>query len=336
MNKIQTSAAVQSVASQVVRSDDAVLTTTLASAGVKYDFALFRMGAIKEIERIDLDAQRKNAGDIWTEKIVRDTRMALIACARDGYVPGQHCHLTYYGGQRPELKVTPNYRGVKELLGIKGVRIFPPQIVHGNDVFRIQREIREGRMVTDFRHEVDMFSDRGAAGGVYVAYEVDGRADVLVLDRTYLAKVQKFAVSRKSDAWSGPHVEEMWKKTAILRLPKHLQLGMPDPMDPGDPDNLDVEPVRMLGPGTGQGSGDATVAPPQIEAGTVTVDAPPPPPVTVDVQSQPQPQPARKRRPKAKAASASTPEPAPTPTPEPDPPAESDGNGNAAQDDLPF
>ncbi len=227
------SQSVKDLSKLVLNDKDTPLELSLQSSGASVDYILFKSGTLRELMRIERDAAKKNYKDIWTDSIVIQLREAVLKAARSGYVPGQHCHFVYYGGKNPDLKMLPRYEGTKEFLAVHGVNIFLPDIIRANDQFTMRKTVIEGKYFTHFEHHIDFKADRGAPIAAYLAFERNGMADVLVLDKAYLDAVERFGVSKGSDAWKGDFKEEMYKKTTIQRLPKHLQLEAPEDPEAG-------------------------------------------------------------------------------------------------------
>jgi len=227
---------VVTVAKAVVPERDDVVRQYLAASGATFDAEIFRIETIKALEML-LGDRGKLRKHHWNDMVKQDLRLAITRCAKDGLFPGEHVGISAVWSKalgRFEIKLFSQYPGALQILARAGVETRPPKIVYEGDLWEEGEGINaSGEPYSWFKHEpVRELDARGEPQRVYVTYRrksMDGtwKSDVLVLDRDYIENVRKQAISRGDNAWTGPFPLEMWKKTAIKRLPKHLQLKMP-------------------------------------------------------------------------------------------------------------
>ncbi len=157
---------------------------------------------------------------------------ALMTCSELGLEPGGergHLYLVPFWNKwinGYECQTIPGYRGLMHLArNTMDVSYFAAHVVHANDKFFVSYGIHE-----DLVHEPCMDDHPGVAlGGYAVAFLKSGERQFEVMTRSQVESIKSRTKSRdKKGSIVGPWVsdeEEMWRKTAIRRLCKYLELS---------------------------------------------------------------------------------------------------------------
>lgn len=158
---------------------------------------------------------------------------ALTTCAELGLEPGPvlgHMYLVPYWKSKIskyELQPIPGYRGLMTLARRSiNVRSFSAHVIRANDRFQVSYGIHE-----ELIHEPSLEPHAGVPMGAYaVAFPGDdGRPQFEVMTRGQIEEVMGRSKSRDQQGrLVGPWVtdtDEMWRKTAVRRLCKYLEMS---------------------------------------------------------------------------------------------------------------
>ena len=174
------------------------------------------------------DALRDKSGTLSKTSV----RKVLIEAASWGFIPGRHCNFMAFAtkkGKGPiDLRCSLGYKGVIELVNAAdGCAMWPPEIVHEADVFKLTNRLGEQGQVTDLRHEKNV-RKKSPALGFYVSWRNGDIAGVEWRDMDYINAVKKFAEGSGGYAWKGAFWYEMARKTVVLRAAKYFPIGLPE------------------------------------------------------------------------------------------------------------
>lgn len=157
---------------------------------------------------------------------------AFLTCSELGLEPGGirgYMYLVPFWNSRIkgyECQTIPGYRGLMHLArNSMEVSYFAAHVVHANDKFKAVYGLHE-----DLIHEPCMDDNPGMAVGVYaVAHMKSGEKQFEVMTRSQVEAIRSRSKSRdKNGGITGPWVtdtDEMWRKTAIRRLMKYVELS---------------------------------------------------------------------------------------------------------------
>ena len=157
---------------------------------------------------------------------------ALMTCSELGLEPGDirgHVYLIPFWNSRAgryECQVVPGYRGLMSLARRSmAVKSFSAHVIHANDQFQVSYGLDENLI-----HEPCLNEHPGVAVGAYaVAHLADGSKVFEVMTRSEIEEIAGRSRSKDQQGrLTGPWVtdtEEMWRKTAVRRLCKYLELS---------------------------------------------------------------------------------------------------------------
>ncbi len=163
---------------------------------------------------------------------VESILQAFLTCAELGLEPGGirgYMYLIPFWNSKNkgyECQAIPGYRGLMHLArNSMDVSYFAAHVVHANDKFRVVYGLHE-----DLIHEPCMDDNPGVAMGVYaVAFLKSGERQFEVMTRSQVEAIKSRTKSRdKNGNIVGPWItdeEEMWRKTAIRRIVKYMELS---------------------------------------------------------------------------------------------------------------
>lgn len=163
---------------------------------------------------------------------VESILQSFMTCAELGLEPGGvrgYMYLVpYWNGKLRcyECQCIPGYRGLMHLAkNCADVSFFSARVVHAADKFRVNYGTTE-----DLLHEPCLDDNRGPAVCVYaVAHLRTGEKQFEVLTRSQVEAIKSRSRSRdKNGNLVGPWITdeaEMWRKTAIRRLMKYMELS---------------------------------------------------------------------------------------------------------------
>lgn len=177
---------------------------------------------------------------------------AFMTCSELGLEPGGirgYMYLIPFWNNRNkgyECQTIPGYRGLMQLARNSGeLSHISAHVVHANDKFKVVYGLHE-----DLVHEPCIDENPGVPMGVYaVAHMKSGEHQFEVMTKAEVEGIRDRSKSRdKSGNVVGPWVTdtlEMWRKTAIRRLAKYLELS--EQMERAlDLDDAQYERVRGL------------------------------------------------------------------------------------------
>lgn len=261
----------------------------------------------------ELNGNWFNADQLHAAK--ESVEQAMLTAAAFGLIPGVHCHFVPYGGKEPKVQMLPNYKGVIHRANTSArLKMHAPVAVFKGDKFMApSRRVENGKYSVSFFHEPTFQTEELIA--TYVAYEMDGSADVSWCPASYINRVRDDILSRneakakrsgrtyyrEQEPWV-KHYVEMAKKTAVHHCAKYLA------WDDGFDAEVNLGEAAAHEIGGPVDMGEAVVVE-QPSSKTKTPEV---------VEDAPKPKRVRKKA-KAKAESEDPPAPA---TPEPDESAE--------------
>lgn len=214
---------------------DESMQLALNGSGTGLAWELFRIGALRNKEKIEADLAKRKKSIAWTSAQITEFRSAMLEAAGHGYTPGKDAYIVPFWDQDLklyEMKLLHSYHGIIERLGSRGCTIHPPQLVHAGDTFQEKRElvVIDGKLVfaQTFLHEVNDHAKRGEPVGAYVVWEQDGVIEFEYKTAQYFAKVKEFAEKKKKGAWSGPFGTQKWRTQLVSNtVPKWARFGLP-------------------------------------------------------------------------------------------------------------
>ncbi|MCL4735359.1 MAG: recombinase RecT [Candidatus Omnitrophica bacterium] len=163
---------------------------------------------------------------------VESILQAFLTCAELGLEPGWirgHMYLIPFWNSKLrgyECQTIPGYRGLMRLArNSTDISYFTSRIVYAGDKFQVVYGLNEGLL-----HEPCLDDNRGPAMCVYaVAHWRSGERQFEVLTRSQVESIKNRSRSRdKSGNIVGPWLtdeDEMWRKTAVRRLVKYMELS---------------------------------------------------------------------------------------------------------------
>lgn len=136
----------------------------------------------------------------------------------------KECYLVPYGNQ---LNYQTDYRGAKKLAkkySIRPIKDIYAKLVHEGDVF--EEKIVNGEQTFDFKPMP--FNDGKIIGAFAVCLYVDGGMQYDTMSLADLENTRKSSNASNSPAWKN-FTGEMYKKTVLHRLCKHIELDFENP-----------------------------------------------------------------------------------------------------------
>lgn len=136
----------------------------------------------------------------------------------------KECYLVPYGNQ---LNYQTDYRGAKKLAkkySIRPIKDIYAKLVHEGDVF--EEKIVNGEQTFDFKPVP--FNDGKIIGAFAVCLYVDGGMQYDTMSLADLENTRKSSKASNSPAWKN-FTGEMYKKTVLHRLCKHIELDFENP-----------------------------------------------------------------------------------------------------------
>ena len=136
----------------------------------------------------------------------------------------KECYLVPYGNQ---LNYQTDYRGAKKLAkkySIRPIKDIYAKLVHEGDVF--EEKIVNGEQTFDFKPVP--FNDGKIIGAFAVCLYVDGGMQYDTMSLADLENTRKSSKASNSLAWKN-FTGEMYKKTVLHRLCKHIELDFENP-----------------------------------------------------------------------------------------------------------
>lgn len=136
----------------------------------------------------------------------------------------KECYLVPYGNQ---LNYQTDYRGAKKLAkkySIRAIKDIYAKLVHEGDVF--EEKIVNGEQTFDFKPVP--FNDGKIIGAFAVCLYVDGGMQYETMSLADLENTRKSSKASNSPAWKN-FTGEMYKKTVLHRLCKHIELDFENP-----------------------------------------------------------------------------------------------------------
>ena len=149
-----------------------------------------------------------------------------------GLVKGAFLNLDFYSNEAylvpygKKLQFMPSYRGCVKLLqkySIRPIKDIYAKVVRQGDEF--EEKIVDGQPTIDFKPLP--FNDGDIIGAFAVCQFQDGGMQYDVMSRKALDQTRSASRSKNSPAWK--FEEEMYKKTVIRRLAKHVQIDFDSP-----------------------------------------------------------------------------------------------------------
>lgn len=160
-----------------------------------------------------------------TPKVLECDRTSLYAAAmkaaQDGLLPdGRESALIPFGGQ---VKYIPMVAGILKKIRNSGeLSSITAEIVYEKDTFNYWLDSDGPHL----EHRPNLFSDRGAAIGVYgLAKTKDGGVYFEPMSEKEVMAVRNVSKSKIDSPWEGPFKLEMWRKSALKRLSKKLPMS---------------------------------------------------------------------------------------------------------------
>lgn len=136
----------------------------------------------------------------------------------------KECYLVPYGAQ---LNYQTDYRGAKKLAkkySIRPIKDIYAKLVHDGDVF--EEKIVNGEQTFDFKPVP--FNDGKIIGAFAVCLYTDGGMQYDTMSLADLENTRKSSKASNSPAWKN-FTGEMYKKTVLHRLCKHIELDFENP-----------------------------------------------------------------------------------------------------------
>lgn len=136
----------------------------------------------------------------------------------------KECYLVPYGGQ---LNYQTDYRGAKKLAkkySIRPIKDIYAKLVREGDVF--EEKILDGEQTFDFKPI--SFNDGKIVGAFAVCLYADGGMQYDTMSLADLENTRKSSKASNSPAWKN-FTGEMYKKTVLHRLCKHIELDFENP-----------------------------------------------------------------------------------------------------------
>lgn len=136
----------------------------------------------------------------------------------------KECYLIPYGNQ---LNYQTDYRGAKKLAkkySIRPIKDIYAKLVREGDVF--EEKIISGEQTFDFKPVA--FNDGKIIGAFAVCLYVDGGMQYDTMSLADLENTRKSSKASNSPAWKN-FTGEMYKKTVLRRLCKHIELDFENP-----------------------------------------------------------------------------------------------------------
>lgn len=194
------------------------LATTIQRMTPEFQKALAAHVPAEKFARVALTAINKNP------RLAECNRASLLAafmtCAQDSLLPdGREAAIVPF---KDSAQYLPMVAGILKKVRNSGeLKSITAQMIHRNDSFKYWID-GDGEHL---EHAPNMFSDRGAAVGVYaLAKTKDGGVYIEVMTMDDIEKVRQVSRAKDSGPWRD-WPEEMWKKTAIRRLSKRLPMS---------------------------------------------------------------------------------------------------------------
>ena len=136
----------------------------------------------------------------------------------------KECHLVPYGN---DLNYQTDYRGAKKLAkkySIRPIKDIYAKLVHEGDLF--EEKIIGGEQSFDFKPKP--FNDGKIIGAFAVVLYTDGGMAYDTMSLADLENTRKASKASNSPAWKN-FTGEMYKKTVLHRLCKHIELDFENP-----------------------------------------------------------------------------------------------------------
>lgn len=136
----------------------------------------------------------------------------------------KECYLVPYGEQ---LNYQTDYRGAKKLAkkySIRPIKDIYAKLVHDGDVF--EERIVAGEQTFDFKPKP--FNDGKIIGAFAVVLYEDGGMGYETMSLSDLENTRNQSKAKNSPAWKN-FTGEMYKKTVLHRLCKHIELDFENP-----------------------------------------------------------------------------------------------------------
>lgn len=149
-----------------------------------------------------------------------------------GLIKGAFLNLDFYSNEAylvpygKKLQFMPSYRGMVKLLqkySIRPIKDIYAKVVRKGDEF--YEKIVDGQQTIDFKPLP--FNDDDIVGAFAVCQFQDGGMQYDVMSRKALDQTRSASRSKNSPAWK--FEEEMYKKTVLRRLCKHIQIDFDSP-----------------------------------------------------------------------------------------------------------
>lgn len=211
----------------------------MANEVVKAENKTFEMVLSDKIEELspalpkDLNKARfiQNAMAVvmGNDEIRKYPQAQILAGLTRGAVLGldffnKECYLVGFGGQ---LNFMHDYRGAKKLAkkyAIRPIKDIYARIVRNGDDFSYG--IEDGRQVLNFRPKA--FNDGAIIGAFAVVEYEDGGMDVDTMSVKELENTRSSSIAKNSPAWN-KFTSEMYRKTVLHRLCKHIEIDFENP-----------------------------------------------------------------------------------------------------------
>ena len=136
----------------------------------------------------------------------------------------KECYLVPYGN---DLNYQTDYRGAKKLAkkySIRPIKDIYAKLVHEGDLF--EEKIVDGEQSFDFKPKP--FNDGKIIGAFAVVLYTDGGMAYDTMSLADLVNTRKASKASNSPAWKN-FTGEMYKKTVLHRLCKHIELDFENP-----------------------------------------------------------------------------------------------------------
>lgn len=136
----------------------------------------------------------------------------------------KECYLVPYGN---DLNYQTDYRGAKKLAkkySIRPIKDIYAKLVHDGDLF--EEKIVDGEQSFDFKPKP--FNDGKIIGAFAVVLYTDGGMAYDTMSLADLENTRKASKASNSPAWKN-FTGEMYKKTVLHRLCKHIELDFENP-----------------------------------------------------------------------------------------------------------
>lgn len=136
----------------------------------------------------------------------------------------KECYLVPYGNQ---LNYQTDYRGAKKLAkkySIRAIKDIYAKLIREGDVF--EEEIVAGQQIFNFKPK--LLNDGKIIGAFAVVLYSDGGMGYDVMSLADLENTRKQSKASNSPAWKN-FTGEMYKKTVLHRLCKHIELDFENP-----------------------------------------------------------------------------------------------------------